>query len=168
MKQYELLYIVSSTYSDADVDGIKEKIEGMIKNAGATILRNEKLGKLKLAYPIKHQKFGTYVLTQFDVEPAAIQKLDQDLRLMEDVLRHLVTERLPGAEKKKYELKAYEAPLTEEGQPRRMDRRPGRRSGAPSEAPVDAPIAPRVGPEMSMEELDKKLDKILEGSEESV
>lgn len=165
MKPYELLYIVPAVMTDAEAEAVGAKVTEMVKATGATIVRTENLGKLKLTYPIKHQKHGFYMLVQFDAESAVISKLEYDLRLNENVLRHQLITRAEGAEKKAYKLEAYQSPISEEGfAPRRGERETKRR--APSTPTATAPM--KKGPEMTIEELDKKLDAILEGASENV
>jgi small subunit ribosomal protein S6 len=50
----------------------------------------EKWGKKKLAYPIKHFLEGNYVLTRFKVSPAQCKELEANLKITEEVLRHLL------------------------------------------------------------------------------
>lgn len=156
MKQYELLYIVSSKFTDAEVDGIMDKVSAMIAKHGATILRNENIGKLRLAFPIKAERNGSYILVHFDVEGAETSELDRQLRLSDEVLRHMLVERAEGAEVRRYVLESYQPPLTEEGH-RRRDEKLRPQSVRPSSSAAAVTV-----PEMSMEELDKKLDEILE------
>ncbi|AKG53631.1 30S ribosomal protein S6 [Dehalogenimonas sp. WBC-2] len=47
-------------------------------------------GKRKLAYPIKHQLEGIYVLFKFSAASSLIKKITGDLRISEDVLRDMV------------------------------------------------------------------------------
>ena len=166
MKPYELLYIVPAIMTDSEAEAAAAKVTEMVKATGANVLRTENLGKLKLAYPIKHQKHGFYLLVQFDAEPTVIAKLEYDLRLNENVLRHQLTTRSEGAEKRVYKLEAYQAPINEEGQSARRAERSDKRR-APTTPSAQAPVM-KKGPEMTIEELDKKLDAILEGSSENV
>ena len=158
MKPYELLYIVPAVMTDAEAETVNAKVTEMVKATGAQIIRVENLGKIKLAYPIKHQKYGFYMLVQFDAEAEVISKLEYDLRLNENILRHQLIARGEGADKKAYKLEAYQSPISEEGFA------PRRGASAPMTA---APII-KKGPEMTIEELDKKLDAILEGTNENV
>lgn len=166
MHPYDLLYIIPAVMTDSEAETVAAKVTEMIKATGAAITRTENLGKLKLAYPIKHQKYGFYMLTQFDAEPGTVAKLENDLRLNENVLRHQLTTRLTGSEKTIYKLEAYKSPISEEGfAPRRgeREREVKRRPATPT---AGAPM--KKGPEMTIEELDKKLDAILEGTSENV
>jgi len=160
--KYELLYIVPTQYTDAEVETIKGTVAGLIETAGGKISRHEILGKLKLAYPIKRVRHGSYILAHFEAEKSAMQALDRQLRLTNEVLRHQ-TILLPSiAEGQAFQMISYVAPLSEEARPEeaRGERRP-----APSAAPAAAPVMKREESNMTMAELDKKLDEILETDE---
>lgn len=166
MKPYELLYIVPAVMTDAEAEAVSAKVSEMISAVGGNIIRTQSLGKIKLAYAINRQKYGFYILTHFDADPATIAKLENALRLHEHVLRHQLIGRPAGAENKTYKLEAYQSPINEEGfAPRRLERETKRRPNQP--AVSAAPLA-KSGPEMTIEELDKKLDAILEGTSENV
>ena len=159
---YELFYLVPTSYTDAEVSGIMEKVSGMITKAGGSVSRHEMLARMKLAYPVKRQRHGVYVLAHLTVEPAAIQELDRQIRLTDEVLRHQLAVLPAGAEKKTYKLTPYVAPLSEEGQ---AERSSARRESAPrateGAATSDAPArAEETKPDM--ETLNKKIDAILE------
>ena len=50
-------------------------------------------GKRRLAYPIKNFTEGTYVLVQFQMEPEDVVELESSLKLVNEVIRHLVVKR---------------------------------------------------------------------------
>ena len=168
MKQYELFYIVPTVYTDVEIAAIQAEVVALLEAAGSKILRHENLGKIRLAYPIKSQHHGSYVLVHFDAEPSALSELNRKLGLIDSILRHTLLERVPGALTKKFELSSYVAPLTEEAKKERESTL--RRAPVPSsfhkevvpQVAASVPLVREVTP-MSMEELDKKLDKILEG-----
>ena len=166
MKYYELLYILPSRYAENEVDGVVKTVTALLEKAGVTVAKTTALGRLKLAYPIEGSRYGTYVLTYFHAEASAITALDRMLSLSDEVLRHTILSAKEGDEKKKVELSAYVAPLSEEarearGESPRDERRP---SARPPMAPAVAPAAAVKAsePAMSIEELDKKLDEILD------
>jgi small subunit ribosomal protein S6 len=166
MHKYELLYIIPTQFADTEIDGLREKVAGMITATGATVTRNESLGKIKLAYPIKHQRHGTYVLVYFTAEPNTIAGIDRQFRLSDEVLRHLIVDMPAGAENKKFEIASYVAPLSEEARELKQERR-STDTRKPSTTVVQPEsVAPVAKAEevasMSMEELDKKLDEILD------
>lgn len=165
MNPYELLYIVSTSYTDAETSQIQEQIALEITRAGGAIIRNENLGKIRLAYPIKKQHHGSYILVYFAAEPSIISALNRKLSLTDTIMRHTIGMRPAGVETKKVELSSYVAPLSEEARRQRFDSsespRPVRRRV--EELPPPAPsVTSTQEQKMSMEDLDKKLDELLE------
>jgi ribosomal protein S6 len=47
-------------------------------------------GKRKLAYEVKHQKEGSYVLQDFQIGQGSLPELEAALKITEEVLRHLI------------------------------------------------------------------------------
>jgi small subunit ribosomal protein S6 len=164
MKGYELLYIVGTQFTDEEIAGIQSKIDGMLTQAGANVLKTQNLGKIKLAYPIQNLRHGSYVLSYFDAEPSVIADVNRRLGLTEEVLRHTLLARPEDALTRTFELTSYVAPLSEEARSEReMKRASTRTFKKPDIAlPPPTPVS-RQESTMSMEELDQKLDKILEG-----
>jgi small subunit ribosomal protein S6 len=86
--QYELMLVVNPT---ADADGVIARIEKSIKDASATGLKINKLGKKTLAYQIAKHNEGEYVVINFDANGEAIQSVSKRLRLeQEAILRYLI------------------------------------------------------------------------------
>jgi len=162
MNKYELLYIVGTHYTDAEVAEIQAKVAGMLEKVGAKILRNEMVGKIRLAYIIKKARHGSYILVHFDADPSVISPFNRQMELMEEILRHTLLLRAPGAETKKFEIFAYVPPLSDEG--KRIESKPAlvREKSARAESTEEALPVDRAEANMSIEELDKKLDEILE------
>lgn len=151
---YEILTIIPAKFADTEIDGIAERVAKMLENDGLKIERTENLGKLKLAYAIDHVRYGTYVLFYASAENTdVLKKVDQDLRLADEVLRHTVIAHPEGIPAHTPRPTSYVPPLTAEG----------RRAGDKSE---DRPKAQKAatGEEkpISTQELDKKLDEILD------
>lgn len=175
MNKYELLYIVSSQYTDAEITKIQAQVDGEITSAGGTIVSGQNLGKIRLAYPIKKQQHGSYILTFFDVDPSALSALDRKLTLTDEVLRHTILLRHPDAQKLAFEITSYVAPLSEEA---RREKHKEHSEDAPRPAAPRRKIeelpSPTPSPtsseekKMSIEELDKKLDELLDVDVEKI
>ena len=123
MTQYELLALVSGHYTDDEVGPILEQISALLEKEGAKISRKENLGRIKLAYAIKHVRHGSYLLVQFSSETSALKEMDRRLRLTDEVMRHMISKMPNGAETRTYELTSYVAPLSEEGRAASMAQR---------------------------------------------
>lgn len=87
---YELLYIVSASFTDEDVGRIEGVVKSLLEKQGARITLTKRLGKFRFAFPIKKARHGHYVLAYVEAEPSAIAKIDEALRMSNDVLRHLI------------------------------------------------------------------------------
>src|SRR3972149_4119699 len=86
---YELMVVTTAVSS---TDPILAKIEKSVKEAEASNLKVEKLGKKALAYPIAKQTEGEYVLFNFEAPPEAIGVISKMLRLeREAILRYLIS-----------------------------------------------------------------------------
>ena len=90
MRDYELVVIISPEVTDEDIPATLEKMNQSITNKGGSITEVNQWGRRKLAYPIQNFLEGNYVLTQFKMEPKMTAELEANLRLTEEVLRHLL------------------------------------------------------------------------------
>ena len=87
---YEILFIMPNKFTDDEAKIVAEKVGKVITENGGQITLNEYWGKKKLAYEIKHNAYGYYGLFEFDLEGNLLAKVDQNLRLSADVLRHQI------------------------------------------------------------------------------
>lgn len=90
MRTYEALYIVSPELDDSAIQTVVADVAGLITNSGGTIVRSDVWGKRKLAYTIKKHVEGVYVVIRFEANPESIKRLEQQLRLMDSIIRFLV------------------------------------------------------------------------------
>ena len=90
LQDYELVLIISPEVGDEALDATIDNVSKFITGSGGTISSVERWGKRRLAYPIKHFTEGSYVLTQFKLKPALSKEFEANLRISEEVLRHLL------------------------------------------------------------------------------
>jgi len=90
LSRYEMLFIIPNNYTEDEAKSIAEKVEGVVTENGANIVFREFWGKKKLAYIIKQNHYGYYSLCEFDIERNALTKIDRNLRLSNEVLRHQI------------------------------------------------------------------------------
>jgi small subunit ribosomal protein S6 len=90
LRDYEVLYIVRADLDDDKVQDIIKRVNTLIEKAGGSVERTNIWGKRKLAYEVKHQKEGAYVLQDFQIGPDGIPELEGALKITEEVLRHLI------------------------------------------------------------------------------
>jgi len=90
LRDYEVLYIVRADFDDEKVQDAVKRVNTLIERSGGSVERTNVWGKRKLAYEVKHQKEGAYVLQDFQFEPSRIPELEAALKITEEVLRHLI------------------------------------------------------------------------------
>ena len=90
LRDYELVLIINPEIGDEAVDAQINNLSQSITGKGGSISEIERWGKRKLAYPIRHFMEGDYVLARFRLKPVLCKELEANLRLSEEVLRHLL------------------------------------------------------------------------------
>lgn len=88
---YELLYLIPAPLTEKDLPNVSKKVKEIIEKLGGKINKEENLGNKKLAYPIKQIYRGFYLLLNFEIGPEKLKELDQKLKLISEILRHLIT-----------------------------------------------------------------------------
>jgi len=90
LRDYELVVILSPEIEEQNIESSIEKLRQSITARGGEIVDTNHWGRRRLAYPIKRQLEGNYVISQIRLDPAEIPGLESGLRIAEEVLRHLV------------------------------------------------------------------------------
>ena len=90
MRDYEILYIVRADLEDDKVQDVVKRVNTLIERSGGAAEQTSLWGKRKLAYEVKHQKEGSYVLQDFKIAPDRVPELEAALKITEEVLRHLI------------------------------------------------------------------------------
>ena len=90
MNKYELAFVVSAKIEDDARTATVEKAKEYITRAGGTVTEVEDWGKKKLAYDIQKMSEAYYYFIQFDAAATTPAAVEQDVRIMDNVLRFLV------------------------------------------------------------------------------
>ena len=89
MNKYELALVVSAKIEDDARAAVVAKAQEYVTRAGGVVSEVEEWGKKKLAYEIQKQTEGFYYFIQFEAESNVPATLEQDIRIMDNVLRFL-------------------------------------------------------------------------------
>jgi small subunit ribosomal protein S6 len=168
--QYELLYIIPATVVETEVGGVETKISNLITKYGASVQLTKRLGKLHLAYQIKKQRYGYYVAVVFTAEPSSVAKIEENLRISNDILRHLITSSDKSVEEQKFDLVQFVEVNVEEERARRREKAEDKGEGKDKEDGKEeskdekAKDSDKAG---SAEDLDKKIDAAAEGDQKT-
>jgi len=90
LRDYELVLVINPEVAEEQLTATIDIVSQFVTQKGGTISSIERWGKRRLAYPIKHFVEGNYVLANFKLKPAFGKELEANLRISEDVLRHLL------------------------------------------------------------------------------
>ncbi len=91
MRKYELVCVIQPDLDEAALNGVLDRVKGWITESGGSVDKVDVWGKRRLAYEIRKQREGNYVLIDLSIPPTATSALEQNLRYTETLMRHLLT-----------------------------------------------------------------------------
>ncbi len=90
LRDYEMVYIAVPQLDDEGLATLNQRVAGWITAANGTVTDTNVWGRRKLTYAIRKQTEGIYIQINFQLTPSATRELERNLRLDEQVIRHLV------------------------------------------------------------------------------
>ena len=131
MRTYESIFIVHPEVVGDDQTALIDKYKTILSDQGADVLKVENWGTRTLAYQVKKQSKGCYVLVIFDAEPTVIAEYERRMRIDEKVIK-FQTIILEGG---------YEAPPVVEAAPEEAPAEDAEVTEAATEVPAEAEAA---------------------------
>ena len=89
MRQYETLFIVNPDSSEEDLKAVATKIKGVVSGMNGIVTSYDEQGKKKLAYSVKKQNKGYYVLMDYVGSADIVSEIERNMRLDDRVLKYL-------------------------------------------------------------------------------
>ncbi len=89
MNKYESVIIINPNLEAEAIKALIEKISNLI-NTDGKVSSVEEAGKKKLAYEIKKNKEGYYVIFKFEAKPESITELERVYRITDEVIKFIV------------------------------------------------------------------------------
>lgn len=89
MPLYENVFIARQDISTAQTEALTETFAGIIAELGGTVSKKEYWGLKNIAFRIKKNRKGHYVLLNIEAPAAAVLEMERNMRLNEDVLRYM-------------------------------------------------------------------------------
>ena len=91
MRYYELIYIVNSNVERKKIDQVMKDISSRLEKTESKIINHAVWGKKKLAYPIKGNTYGNYILLHYEGgDNNKLNEFDSWLKLSGLVIRHMI------------------------------------------------------------------------------
>ena len=83
------MLIITPDHEEKEAEALIENVKGIIEGSG-NLINVDIWGKRRLAYPIQKRTEGYYVVYVFESEASFIAELNQALRVIEAILRHII------------------------------------------------------------------------------
>ncbi len=92
MREYEVTIIINPNLDDEARNKVIERVEGWLTSGSDDESKPvmHHWGQRSLAYEIKNQNEGYYVLYEATLEPERMSNVEREILFVEDILRHLV------------------------------------------------------------------------------
>ena len=89
MPLYETVFIARQDIPAQEAEALADRFSGIVTDSGGSVERREYWGLRTLAYRIKKNRKGHYAMLHIDASSDAVQEMERNMRLDEDVLRYL-------------------------------------------------------------------------------
>lgn len=89
MPYYECVLIARQDLSTPQAEALAETFSKVIEDNGGSVPRKEHWGLRTLAYRIRKNRKGHYAFLNIDAPAAAVHEMERQMRIHEDVVRHL-------------------------------------------------------------------------------
>ena len=91
MRKYEIMYILRADLDETARKEAMDKLAAILTDNGGKVENtDESMGLRELAYPIKDQTKGYYVVLKVSMDNVAINEFNRLVRINPSVLRHLI------------------------------------------------------------------------------
>lgn len=112
MKHYETGVIIAPSLSDEEIEAQIRQMTELITSMKGHLLREERWGKRKLAYPIKKFTDGYYLFLDYEAEPEVAAELARRFRQSDLILRYMTVKKGTSSALKKKKPKGVETEET--------------------------------------------------------
>jgi small subunit ribosomal protein S6 len=97
VRDYELGIVVSPEASEEQTKGILDRVTQIIQTSGGQVVKLHPWGRRRLAYPIERHRDGLYFFLDLSLAPQTVLEIDRNLKVSEEVIRHMIVKRDPRA-----------------------------------------------------------------------
>jgi small subunit ribosomal protein S6 len=88
--QYEIAVLYHPDL-EIDLEKATSKIEKILTDNKAKVVKTDNWGKRKLAYPISKQDFAVYVFYTVEMPGSSVSKVEQTFNITDEIIRFLIS-----------------------------------------------------------------------------
>jgi small subunit ribosomal protein S6 len=89
IRTYETVFITLPTLTDEEERAVVDALTAVVNDGGGVFAANDRMGRRRLAYPIKKFEDGVYTRFLYDSDSRVPKELDRRLRISDKVIRHM-------------------------------------------------------------------------------
>lgn len=89
IRTYETVFITNPTLTEDEEKSVVEALAAIVTDGGGVFAANDRMGRRRLAYPIKKFEDGVYTRFLYDSTSSVPKELDRRLRISDRVIRHM-------------------------------------------------------------------------------
>ena len=110
MRKYEVMFIVRTDLPEDDANKLIAQMEGVVAGAGGKVEKVERMGQRRLAYRVKKQREGNYVLFMLEGSGDTVREIERRLKVTDAVIKFMTvrTDEEQGRAEKRKALRAKE------------------------------------------------------------
>ena len=113
MAKYEMMFIARTDVPEDEIDKLTAQMDAVVSGAGGKTEKIDKMGRRRLAYRVKKQREGLYILFTFEGNGDTVREFERRLKVTDSVIKYLavrVDERARAAAEAKTAAKKQPAP----------------------------------------------------------
>ncbi|TAM83815.1 MAG: 30S ribosomal protein S6 [Acidobacteria bacterium] len=95
MAKYEMMFIARTDVPEEEIDKLTAQMDAVVSGAGGKTEKIDKMGRRRLAYRVKKQREGFYILFTFEGNGDTVREFERRLKVTDSVIKFL-TVRVDG------------------------------------------------------------------------
>ena len=131
MRRYDIIFIVPSDLPEDEITAVSERYQAFITDRQGIVVKVDKWGKRRLAYEIKKQKRGYYLLFDVVSNPDAIAEVERNFKIDDKILKFLTIKKDESITREAIEKEIADAAQKLE-------------DGGDADKPAAAPVPPKM------------------------
>jgi small subunit ribosomal protein S6 len=89
MAKYEMMFIARTDVPEEEIDKLNAQMESVVSGAGGKMEKVDKMGRRRLAYRVKKQREGLYILFTFEGNGDTVREFERRLKVTDTVIKYL-------------------------------------------------------------------------------
>jgi small subunit ribosomal protein S6 len=89
MAKYEMMFIARTDVPEEEIEKLNAQMESVVSGAGGKMEKVDKMGRRRLAYRVKKQREGLYILFTFEGNGDTVREFERRLKVTDTVIKYL-------------------------------------------------------------------------------